>query len=520
MKTVRIFALCLCAALLWGCQSPVTPPTTTTPTTAPTTIPTEPTVPPTTEPPAPQWLVSDRISPSYDDFFTQDLSYNTITYGWTITEGDSLAQYYIRNEGDGLYISTNRWSGGYKIPNSENLMELPIVGADGKWTYLHSSEGILQLDMQTGESTLLVAHGSILRSALCGYDVLYYAAIAENDTIGIYRLYIPTMTTDTLCEGIANGYDLDIRFPSTTLGTVSWSCINPDMAQRLFAELNDPNSPYLEGDEQGEGPKHLWEDPSILQDPSYDWGWDKAALWVCRWIQEDTGIHTWYKCTYDPNTDTYTEDTGVVDNCWFGSGYAHDHFEPEITSLPDPTPAIGPWIPITGATLPASPTAEELYTEGLYDHYDANIPEVIVYGLPLQPEYAYHLRGSTLTKAVDIPITMAQNSVHFLYCVTEDNTVLQISHDGSSRNVLYTAEAEIREISQANGHLYILDGSKIIDIDVPALQYRVLLEHDYIIEASAQDEPGIVYFTIARGLHYQQYLFNPETGELERTHIL
>ena len=42
----------------------------------------------------------------------------------------------------------------------------------------------------------------------------------------------------------------------------------------------------------------------------------------------------------------------------------------------------------------------------------------------------------------------------------------------------------------------------------------------YIIEASAHDEPGIVYFTIARGLHYQQYLFTPETGELERTHIL
>lgn len=519
MKKLRILIpLCL-VLLLCACRITPEPPVTT----QPTTVPTQPTAEPTTvptEPPEPQWLLADRVSPSYEDFFSQDLPYNTNQFGWVVPQGESLAQYYIRSETGGLYIATNPWNGGYKIPNSENLMELPIVGADGKWAYLHSSEGILQLDMQTGESTLLVAHGSILRSALCGYDVLYYAAIAENDTIGVYRLYIPTMTTDTLCEGIANGYDLDIRFPSTTLGTVSWSCINPDMAQRLFAELNDPNSPYLEGDGQVEGPKHLWDDPSILQDPNYEWNWDKAALWVCRWIQEDTGIHTWYKCTYDPNTDTCTEDTGVVDNCWFGSGYAHDHFEPEITELPDPTPAIGPWIPITGVTLPPSPTADELYAEGLYDHYDASIPEVTVYGLPLQPEYAYHLSGSTLTKAMDTPITMAQNSVHFLYCVTEDNTVLQISHDGSTRNVLYTAEAEIREISHANGHLYLLDGSKIIDIDVPALQYRVLLEHDDIIEASAHDEPGIVYFTIARGLHYQQYLLTPETGKLEHTFIL
>lgn len=520
MKKLRILIpLCL-VLLLCACRISPEPPVTTI---QPTTVPTQPTTEPTTvptEPPEPEWLLADRVSPSYEDFFSQDLPYNTQSYRWTVSKGDSLIQYYIRTEGDGLYISSNPWGNDYMIPDSENLIELRIVGADGKWAYLQSGEGILRLDMQTGASTLFVAHAGILRADLCGYDVLYYAAVNADDTIGIYRLYIPTMTQDTLFEGIEKILDLSISFPSTTLGNISWYGINPDMADRLLTELNDPNSPYLEGDGQVEGPTHLWEDPSIVLDPSYEWNWDKAALWVCRLIQEDTGIHTWYKCTYDPNTDTCTEDTGVVDNCWFGSGYAHDHYEPEITELPDPSPAIGQWIPITGATLPPSPTDDELYAEGLYDHYDANIPEVTVYGLPLQPDYAYHLRNNTLTRAVDIPITMAQNSVHFLYCVTADNTVLQISHDGSTRNVLYTAEAEIREISHANGHLYLLDGSKIIDIDVPALQYRVLLEHENIIEASAYEEPGVVYFTIARGLHYQQYLFTPETGKLEHTHIL
>ncbi len=516
MKAIRFLCLCLCFALLWGCQSPVTPPATT----IPTTVPTEPTVPPTTEPPAPEWLVADRVSPSYDDFFSHDLPYNTLTYGWTVPKGDSLTQYYIRSERDGLCISSNPWSGGFMIPDSGNLTELPIVGADGKWAYLHSSDGILQLDMQTGESTLLVVHGNILQAALCGYDVLYYAAVSEDGTVGVYRLYIPTMTLDPLCEGIERSWYFSISFPRTTLGSITWSSINPDMATRLWAELNDPNSPYLEGDGQVGGPTHLWEDPSIVQDPNYEWGWDKAALWVCRWIQEDTGIHTWYKCTYDPTTDTYTEDTGVVDNCWFGSGYAHDHYEPEVTSLPDPVPVVSEWIPITGTTLPTSPTADELYAEGLYDHYDANIPGITVYGLPLQSEYVYHINSNTLTQAMDMPVTMAQNSVHFLYCVTEDNRLLQISHDGATHNILYTAESEIREISHANGHLYLLDGNKIVEIDIPALQYRVLLEHENIIEASAHDEEGVVYFTIARGLHYQQYLFTPETGELEQTHIL
>ena len=516
MKTVRILALCLCLMLLWGCQSPVTPPAATTPTTAPT----EPTVPPTTGPAAPDWLAADRISPSYEEFFSQDLPYTTAQTGWVVPQGESLAQYYIRSETAGLYISTKPWSGGQKIPNSESLTGLFIVGADGKWAYLLSSEGILRLDMLTGESSVLVAQEGILQANLHGYDVLYYCAASEDGTLGVYRLYIPTMTLDTLYEGIERGWDFFISFPRTTLGSITWSGINPEMAERLLSELNDPNSPYLKGDGQMEGPTHLWDDPSILQDPNYDWNWDKAALWVCRWIQEDTGIHTWYKCTYDPNTGTSIEDTGVVDNCWFGSGYAHDHFEPEITELPDPIPAIGQWIPITGATLPPSPAADELYAEGVYDHYDANIPEITVYGQPLQPEYVYYNKNNTLTRAVDIPVTMAQNSVHFLYCVTEDNTVLQISHDGNTRNVLYTAESEIRDISQANGHLYLLDGNQIIDIDIPALQYRVLLEAENIIEAYAHDKKGVVYFAIARGLHYQQYLLTPETGELKQTHIL
>lgn len=525
MKKLRYLMLLCLVLLLCACKPIVdTPPTTTQPATVPTQSITEPTTQPTTAPTEPEalinWQVADRVSPSYEVFFSQDLPYNTSSCEWAVSHGEQIALFSLRSDVDGLYVTPDYWTAVHWVPNSETIWELPIAGADGKWGYLVSDEGILRLDILTGETSLLVEHSGILQAKLCGYDVLYYAATNSNATVDIYRLYIPTMTTDTLCEGIQTTCNLSIIFPSTTLGSITWNSINPDMLTRLTAELNDPNSPYKNGDGQGPGPVHLWEDPDSILSPDYHWDGDKSALWVCRWIQEDTGIHTWCKCTYDPSTDTYSEDTGVIDNCWFGSGFAHDHFEPEITELPDPVPIVGEWISITGVTLPTSPTADELYAEGLYDHYDADIPETTVYGLPLQPEYVYHIRNNTLARAVDVPVTMAQNSVHFLYCVTADNRVLQISHDGTTHNILYTAEGEIREISHANGHLYLLDGNKIVEIDIPALQYRILLEHESIIEASAYEDEGVVYFTIARGLHYQQYLFTPETGALEQTFIL
>ncbi len=524
MKKLR-FLMPLCLVLLLCACKPIvdTPPTTTQPATVSTQPVTEPTTQPTTAPTEPEielnWLVTDRVSPSYEKFFSQNLPYNTFSGEWAVPHGDQIALFSLRSDVDGLYVTPDHWTAVHWVPNSETIWELPIAGADGKWGYLVSDEGILRLDILTGETSLFVEHSGILQAELCGYDVLYYAATNSSATVDIYRLYIPTMTQDILCEGIKACYDLSFSFPSSTLGSITWSSINPDMFTRLVAELNDPNSPYKNGDGQGQGPVHLWENPDSILDPDYEWGWDKSAYWVCRWIQEDTGIHTWYKCTYDPNTDIYSEDTGVIDNCWFGSGFAHDHFEPEITSLPDPIPAVGAWIPITDAALPSFITADSLYAEGPYDYSDAGIPYLIVHGQPLEDKYVYY-EENLLTRRTDVSVTMAVNSTHFLYCVTKDNTLLQISHDGSTRNVLYTGESEIRNLAYANGRIYLLDGHKIIEVDVPALRYRVVLEQDHIVEFGIWDEPGQIYFAVARGLHYQQYLFTPESGVLEQTFFL
>lgn len=525
MKKFRFLMLLYLSLLLCACKPAVdTPATTTQPATVPTQSITEPTTQPTTAPTEPETqlncLVADRISPSYEEFFSQDLPYNTSSCEWAVSHGDQIALFSLRSDVDGMYVTPDHWTAAHMVPNSETIWELPIAGADGKWGYLVSDEGILRLDILTGETSLFVEHSSILQAQLCGYDVLYYAAVNNSGTVDIFRLYIPTMTTDTLYEGIQTTCNLSIIFPSTTLGPITWSSINPDMLTRLTAELNDPNSPYKNGDGQGQGPVHLWEDPDSILNPDYQWNWDKSALWVCRWIQEDTGIHTWYKCTYDPNTGTYTEDTGVIDNCWFGSGFAHDHFEPEITSLPDPTPAVGEWIPITNAALPSFITADSLYAERPYDYSDAGVPYLIVHGQPLEDQYVYYDEENLLTRGTDVSVTTAVNSTHFLYCVTKDNTLLQVSHDGSTRNVLYTGESEIRNLAYANGRVYILDGDKIIELDVPALRYRVVLEQAHIVEFGIWDNPGQIYFAVARGLHYQQYLFTPETGVLEQTFIL
>ena len=518
MKTARILALCLCAALLWGCQSQTVPPATTT---VPTTAPTEPTVPPTTEPPAPDWLNADRISPSYDDFFTQNLPYNTSAAQWLVADGNTMSRYYLLNQTNGLYVSQNNFRGGTRIPNTEALTGLPIVGVDGRWAYLLGEDGILRADLTNGEFSLFIPHSGIFQAELCGYDVLYYAAVSENGTIGIYRMYIPTMTVDVLCEDIVlnpHKGNFRISFPDTTLGTVTWSCFHPDMLTRLAAELADPNSPYREGKDSQGAPDYLWEIPNYLEDP-YAF-LDNGLMVLCDWIQDDTGIPCWYKCTYNCATGELTEDTGVVDGCWYGTGFAHDHYEPEVTSLPTPTLSMGTWQNIPDAILPDAITAEELYAEGMYDYFDAGLSEPVIQGLPLQSQYPCQLRGSTLIPVTDFPVTMAAQSVRFLYCITEDNTVVQLSHDGSICNVLYTAEGKIHQISYAYGHLYLQDGNTLVEIDIPNLRYRVLLEDENLCEVQAYEEAGKVYFAIGRGLYYQQYLLQTESGALEKAYII
>ncbi len=492
-------------------------PSETQPTEAPTT---EPTTAPT-EPPEPEtpWVLADREAPSYDDFFSQDRSYGTCaSYEWL---ADSGTVYSLRHDMSGLYITKNFWDAEYRVPNTEDLYNLPIIGADGKWGYLLSPDGILRLGLLTGETSLIVENGHILQAELRGYDLLYYAAENDGGAIGIHRLYLPAMILDTVYDGITLDHQLGsfaFSAPDTTLGTVTWSSLNPEMVNRVTVELDNPDSPYKsDGAENSIRTDHLWDDRTWLQEPG---AYRNHALWLCYWLQQDTGIHTWYKCSYDSITGTLTEDTGVIDNCWFGSGYAHDHYEPEITELPDPVPAPSEWIQIPDAALPAAPTADELYAEGVYDHYSAGVPGLTIHGNPLEPPYLYTRSEYTLTKLLDTPVIMVANSVYYIYCVTEDHTVLQLDRSGTIVNTLYTAREEIRAIDQANGHLYILDGDTLIELDIPAMQYRVLLEQTDIIEMQAWDEPGQIYFCVARGLHYQQYLYHTDTDELERTHFL
>lgn len=518
MKTVRILALCLCFALLCGCHIQITPPATTT---APTTTATEPTVSPTTEPPAPEWLVSDRVSPSYDDFFIQDLPYNTSATEWLVADGNTMSRYYLLNQTNGLYASKSNFRGGTRIPNTEELTGLPIVGVDGRWAYLLDEDGILRADLTNGEFSLFIPRSGIIQAELCGYDVLYYAAVSEDNTLGIYRLYIPTMTADVLQEGI----ELDpytgkfqISFPTTTLGAISWSCLHPDMLTRLKAELADPNSPYRDGKNSQGGPDYLWENPGFLEDP-YAF-YDAGLMVICNRIQDDTGIPCWYKCTYDCATGELTEDTGVVDGCWYGTGFPHDHFEPEITSLPAPKPSIGAWQDIPGVTLPDTITPDELYSEGRFDYFNAGLSDPVIQGMPLQSQYPCRLRDNTLIPVTDFPATMTAQTVHFLYCITEDNAVVQLSHDGSICNVLYTAEGKIHQISYAYGHLYLQDGYTLVDLDIPNLRYRVLLEDENLCEVQAYEEAGKVYFAIGRGLYYQQYLLQTDSGTLEKAYIV
>ena len=367
-------------------------------------------------------------------------------------------------------------SGSYQVPNSAmtlaNYGNPNFVGTDGRSAYFANDTQIICVDLETGAATELLTAKKLQNVHMgCG-TVLYYIRY-EQGTPFVCRLYAPEAREDILRILDTPYYQFSLLRTLSSQGQVKWTGINPLMMERLKAELKNPNSPYQKDGNYDYS--NLWQIDDLLTNSNYF----HNLIWIFRNIQEDTGIHAEIQGTYDCFTGTYTEQTGVMDDCWVGTNLPHDHFGWETTESELPSIIDSDWQPVSLEELTQS--LEAL----VYDHWDTD-------------EAAYLLADS--------------------------GAIIKVPNDGSKAEIVYTArygrlkDMHFQKIKGfgADEYLCTIDGNRFVMIDPRNGQFRDVLKHDHFHDTMMWTD-GRLYFSIVDGMFYQQYLFDPETAEFEET---
>ncbi len=478
-------------------ENPVEPPRPTE--TTPAVYPTESTEPmkPGIDPEL--WKTSPAF-PACQDFFASDRIYENHRDGnrWIVTQDDSATMYTVAINRY-VTVQSDAFSEIYTVPNSAALQRYEVLAADGKSAYLSGENRLIQLDLLTGEIKPLVDAEQLIDAYFCGGAVLYYA-YREGERVYICRLYVPDMTNEILhtVNTPSNLFWLDC--PDSTLGDVTWTTINPELLEHLKDALADPNSSY-----QKDGAydySDIWKAEDALTNPGYT----QNLKWICYYLQRDTGIHALLQGRYHCADGSYTEKTGVFDDCSFGTSYPHDHFSPDVTTAAPPVIVNGSWMVLPAKNFQALPEQRN----------QSGYP--MIYGAGFMPGTLYWNNNGSMKKLTEQVVTEMCSSEDTVYCISENQSILELSQDGNVCNTVYSSEnGTLRELSWKDGMLYVVDGDSIVKIDIQNKQYRHLITHPDIIDMFGHED-GIVYFAVAKGMYYQQYLYNTITGVLEMTH--
>ena len=120
------------------------------------------------------------------------------------------------------------------------------------------------------------------------------------------------------------------------------------------------------------------------------------------------------------------------------------------------------------------------------------------------------------TKLADIEAREIASDPYYVYCLTADNTIVQISPDGSICNTIYTSDGVLDDLCYHTGSVYFKENDKVIRIDTVTGTYSAVLRTDGSMSVDSFGEEGL-YILVVQGLYDQQYFFHPDTGELEET---
>ena len=491
----------------------VTPTVTITPTvtTVPTVVATEPTVVKNLA--VSDWQLEQPAYLSYEEYISVEREFERGMWIQSKVKWIKGANVYsVKKLNDSLTVNCENTQSLYRVPNSATYTGYEIIGADGRYCYLYNTKEFLRMNLASGETELLLDRmnnvhyqwGSLF---LCDNLVVYYFTYADNElTVG--RLYLPTLRNDILYKSQGKFYDLVLERPQTNQVPVVWRLKNPDFIAYLKTELKNPSSKYqtIEQYDYSE----FWEKENGLEAIL------KVPLLLHN-IQDDCGIRALLQCSVDPLTKELTQKTGIMDNCFHGSDFNHDHYNPEITTAPSPDVIMGQWKGVNWEGLfELIPTTSSQKT-------DVNC--VLVTGVD-SCEYVYTNVCGAYRKCIDAPVNYLYNTGSCIITASADKkAVFATSYDGKHSSVIYQAvHGEISgwtyySYDDSVGQLLVWDGDVLVEIDLVNMRHRELLRQPYVW-SYYMDSDTKIYFDVRVGLYVAGYTLNTDNGELKKGYRL
>ena len=501
----------------------------TVPTTVPTvsTVPTAPTAPIDGTPPiriSTDWMVPDREVIPFAERFEQDYPfpaafiqyYGSSHCSWLGAATDGAAnKYSVINTGDALYGLAIYENGRciYEVICDRNLYRHKLLCADGRSAYMLNADAsaILRVDLFTGISSTIATRPSRLavwEVFPCGKDMLFIFALnKDTNQLQAYYQDLHSSATKMVYNDVLSQTapkNLSFSTPTSTQGAIRWQMMNPAFYEKLQLELSNPDSPFRFDGENDYS--NLWKDP--VKYPVHL----NNGRELCLNIQNYYNIPAWVIYSVDPLTGVLTKDYGIIDGCSFGAEDYFDHFNYEDTRE-TPLQVLAP-SPLAIPTLKA--LTPQQAAEALADQHNLkSLPAVLFYhGTNIYP---YLIQNNTYTSLSGIPCKEIVSSMHYIYCITQDNSVLQLSPEGD-RNTIYISENTLSGICYYAGSIYFVDGNTVMRINTIDGTCTAILRSEGTLTVDDYGyKVGQINILVVQGLYAQQYFFNPDTLELEKT---
>lgn len=477
--------------------------------TNPTTVPTEP----TTSPPiqvSTDWVVENRAVIPFEERFEEDISFLGYNTSWFVNISGNDYYRYTLSKSDSTYPLAVKQNDSvvYQTRCDRDLTDYSPLAADGQWAYLFGDNKLIRADLLTGESTTLEEFSANLLQLYiwaCDKDTVFICTLDQDYSLRYYYRDLHSDAEKTMYEGtipVTPLEDMVFYRPGSTQAPVCWRMTNPDFYKVLKKELNDPGSPFRTN--YNGRYSQYWEKTESFDPSIYN------TFFLSLLIQEEYDIPARVEYYYDSKAGELTPDYGIICDCERGSDKGHAPFDYEITKeeVPEILDVAPVEIPnISKLTEAQAEAARDINCSYRY-YYDDMYYESI-YGYPASQELGIY------TKLADTPISQMVLTPDYVYCITLENTVIQLSYDGSICNTIYTSDSELDSLHYGFGHLCFIDNNTIIRIDTvhgtwqPVL--RTTLKEFFV---SGEYEDG-VSFGVRQGMYYQRYSFCPETGELQ-----